>query len=228
MNYFAHAHRFLDRPWYVAGVSVPDWLGVVDRRCRVRRRTILEKLPQLEGDQRELALGILQHLDDDHWFHGTTAFFQLTGGIAALFRERAPADEAWRCGFLGHLTLELLIDAALIERQPDQLNRYYQILRELDPEQVEAGVGLLATKPPDRLALLIPRFLDERFLADYVNDAGLLHRINQVLRRVGLSPLGHEIQLVLAEARGLVRDRLDELLTAPVAESLEGSGSQSV
>ena len=38
MNYFAHALPFLDQPYFVAGTAVPDWLSVVDRQVRVRRR----------------------------------------------------------------------------------------------------------------------------------------------------------------------------------------------
>ena len=36
MNYFAHGHRFVDDPYFLAGTAVPDWLSVVDRKVRVR------------------------------------------------------------------------------------------------------------------------------------------------------------------------------------------------
>ena len=39
MNYFAHALPFLDRPYFVAGTAVPDWLTVADRRCGCGRNT---------------------------------------------------------------------------------------------------------------------------------------------------------------------------------------------
>lgn len=226
LNYFAHAVRFLDRPWFIAGAAVPDWLGVVNRRCRVRRKTVLQHLDAWSGTRRELALGILQHLDDDQWFHGTPAFFQLTGAIAANFRSRAAADEEWRCGFLGHLTLELLIDAELISRQPGLLEDYYEALRSLDPAAVEEVVGTLSSVPPHNLGLLIPRFIDERFLADYIDDARLLRRINQVLRRVGLTPLSQEVLPVFEESRPLIRERLQELLPEGTLESFPATVSR--
>ena len=37
MNYFAHGYRYIDRPWFLAGTALPDWLNVVDRRVRVRK-----------------------------------------------------------------------------------------------------------------------------------------------------------------------------------------------
>ena len=38
MNYFGHGHRFIDNPFFLAGTAVPDWLSVVNRRVRARRR----------------------------------------------------------------------------------------------------------------------------------------------------------------------------------------------
>ena len=38
MNYFAHAYRFLDDPYFAAGTGVPDWLAVADRNVRVRQK----------------------------------------------------------------------------------------------------------------------------------------------------------------------------------------------
>ena len=68
MNYFAHAIRYLDRPYYMVGTAVPDWLRVVDRKSRVRSRKISAERDSLSGDEAELADGIQKHLDDDHGF----------------------------------------------------------------------------------------------------------------------------------------------------------------
>src|SRR5690349_20063006 len=74
LNYFAHAIRHLDRPYFLAGLAAPDWLSVVDRKVRVRSRQLTPLLAELTDIDHEIAAGILQHLDDDHWFYGTAAF----------------------------------------------------------------------------------------------------------------------------------------------------------
>src|SRR3984957_18435669 len=43
MNYFAHGIRFVDRPWFLAGTALPDWLSVIDRRVRLRPKVMLQR-----------------------------------------------------------------------------------------------------------------------------------------------------------------------------------------
>jgi hypothetical protein len=62
MNYLAHALRFLDRPYYVAGVCLPDLLSVADRGVRLRARRVTPFLDAALPDEAELYRGILQHL----------------------------------------------------------------------------------------------------------------------------------------------------------------------
>jgi hypothetical protein len=212
MNYFAHAIRFLDRPYFVAGTAVPDWLSVVDRKVRVRTKLIEPFLLNDGSPQAEIATGARQHLDDDRWFHQTRAFAEVTAQLAVRFREVLGPDDGLRPGFLGHIVTELLIDAELIERHPREIERYYQVMSSVDPLVVQQAVNAMAKQRTEFLAPLIPRFVSERFLPDYLNDNRLLWRLNQVLRRVKLSPLPTQAKTVLSRARPLIRGRLSELL----------------
>ena len=74
MNYFAHALPFLDRPYFVAGTAVPDWLAVADRKVRLRSKHVEAFLDDADPYVAEVAAGILQHLRDDARFHATRAF----------------------------------------------------------------------------------------------------------------------------------------------------------
>ncbi len=212
MNYFAHAIRFLDRPWFVCGVSVPDWLNVVDRQCRVRRKSVAASLESLQGEDREIGLGILQHLDDDHWFHNTASFIEANNSLARSFRENLGSEGVWHCGFLGHIVLELLIDAELIARNERAIHQYYENFREIDAKRVADVVSALATKPADDLARLLPLFVKERFLFDYLDNDRLRWRLNQVMKRVSLPPLPESVVDVFDEGRQLVSLQLDQLV----------------
>ena len=64
MNYFAHALHHLDRPYFVAGTAVPDWLSVADRKVRLRPRQLEPWLASDDRIQSEVAAGIARHLDD--------------------------------------------------------------------------------------------------------------------------------------------------------------------
>ncbi|MCA9054143.1 MAG: hypothetical protein KDA75_09920 [Planctomycetaceae bacterium] len=216
MNYFAHALPFLDAdPYFLAGTAVPDWMAVADRPVRVRAK-LAAALAEVTDSQlvRSVAEGALRHLRDDDWFHTTRGFAEVTGQLTRLFRECLGPDDSMRCSFLGHVVTELLLDSALIERQPSRLDRYYDRLLEVDPAQVERSVNQMARGETERLKLLIPLFIRERFLYDYAEDAPLLTRLNAVLQRVKLTVLPDAVLDVLAAGRRIVRDRVRDLLTS--------------
>ena len=212
MNYFAHSLRFLDRPYFVVGTNVPDWLSVVDRQVRMRGKLVEPFMLNDGSIQSEVAAGVWQHLEDDRWFHQTRAFVELSADLAVAFREALAPDESLRAGFLGHIVTELLIDAELIERHPGQIERYYDVLRSVEPLAVQQAINAMAKQPTEQIVTLIPRFIDERFLPDYLADDRLLRRLNQVMLRVKLPPLPAEAESVLRLARPLIRDRLSDLL----------------
>lgn len=211
MNYFAHACRHLDDPCFVAGTGVPDWLSVCDRGVRVRAKRVAPVIETWEGPSAAVARGVLQHLRDDAWFHDTRDFVELMLALTGMVRRAVPCDTGLRAGFLGHLLVELLLDAALIADDPGRLDEYYRLLDRADAAFVEETVNRLVPRPTDRLARMIGAFRQARILWDYLEDATLLVRVNQVLRRVGLEPLPEWFRDTLAEARRLVAARRDEL-----------------
>lgn len=215
MNYLAHGIRFLDRPYFMAGTAVPDWLSVVDRRVRMRTKRIVPLLHQWPqgSPESEVAHGILQHLADDDWFHTTLGFNAVTSQMTALFRLALPGD-MFLNGFLGHIVTELLIDAELSERRPDHLEGYYQSMHRVDPHVVERVVNACGRDSTDLLAQFIPLFIAEGFLHDYRDSRRLLRRLNQVMRRVKLEQLPGSVVAVLEAGRGLVATHLHDLLPA--------------
>jgi hypothetical protein len=214
MNYFAHAIRFLDRPYFLAGTALPDWLSVVDRRVRLRARRVQPFCTGGDAPAAEVAAGVLQHLADDAWFHKTPAFAVSTAQLTILFRAALPADDGHRPAFLGHILTEMLLDAVLIERHPGRLADFYAALGQLDPRVVEETANLMAATTTNRLQAFIPLFAQERFLADYLDSQRLLWRLNQILCRVRLHPLPSGVATSLDEARRIVRGHVGGLLPA--------------
>lgn len=212
MNYFAHAFQRLDDPYLVAGTAVPDWLSVADRQCRVRRRTAEPWLADPDPHVAAVARGVLCHLADDARFHSTRAFAESSLALTGLVRRVLDDDKSFRAGFLGHLLVELLLDATLIARWPDRLAIYQELLDSVDPDEVQRAVNQMARQPSDRLATFIRLFCRERILEDYLEDQRLLVRLDQVMRRVGFAPLPPAFLEVLPEARRLVSSQEKRLL----------------
>lgn len=212
MNYFAHGRQFVAEPYFLAGTAVPDWLSVVDRRVRVRRKAALLFVDDKDARLAAVARGIVRHHEDDDWFHRTPVFAELSWRFTAMTREFLSDDTGLRPSFLGHILVELLLDATLIAENPASLDTYYAAMGTVDTHAVSAAVNRMATQPTDRLGPLIPRFSAERFLYDYLDDAKLLFRLNQVMHRVKLPALPAGFRDLLPQVREKVSQRKDELL----------------
>lgn len=212
MNYFAHGVRFIDRPWFLAGTALPDWMSVADRQTRLRARRVEPFADHSGSPHAELAAGIMQHLHDDDWFHNTQAFHEVTAELTRLFRDLLPQDDGHRPSFLGHIVTELLLDVVLITRNPSTLAGYYTALESLDVQIIQSAVNQMVKNPTERLVIFFPLFCRERFLGDYLQADRLLYRLNQVLRRVKLSPLPAETIAVLDAAREIVEKNAAALL----------------
>lgn len=213
MNYLAHGWRFASEPYLLAGTAVPDWLNVIDRKMKVRSRTATLFLEHDDPATRSIARGIVQHHRDDAWFHDSPAFMRLSAEFSRQLAAVLPGDEGFRPWFLGHILVELLLDAALVEEDSRRVDDYYAALAALEPAVMQTAVNAIATKTTDRLEPLLPRFLAERFLYDYLDDGKLLFRVNGVMRRVGLPLLPLEVTGLFAGMRQTVRQMRDELLT---------------
>ena len=139
MNYFAHGMRFVDRPYFLAGTAVPDWLSVADRKVRMRARRVQ---PFLSGDdsvQAEVAAGVMQHLNDDQWFHETRAFVEINAELGRMFRELPGLNDGFRPGFLGHIVTEHNMARKETSRLAELIPRFHreQFLRDyLEPARL--------------------------------------------------------------------------------------------
>jgi hypothetical protein len=212
MNYFAHALPFFDRPYFMAGTAVPDWLTVADRQARLRSRHAEPLRQDADPCVAAVAAGVLQHLGDDAHFHRGRAFAATSLELTVLARDLLGAETGLRPAFLGHLLVEVLLDDALIRQEPQRLTEYYRILGGIDPGRVEAAVNCMLPQPTQRLATFVRLFCREQILWNYQEDDKLLWRLNQVMRRVQLAPLPDGFAAVLPAARKLVGERKEALL----------------
>lgn len=212
MNYLAHGWRFTHDPYFLAGTAVPDWLCVADRGVRVRSKRAAEWVDDGDANRAAVARGICQHHADDRWFHETRAFAELSLDFSRQIRDVLPAEEGFRPWFLGHILVELLLDAVIIEQQPERLTAYYRALADVETAVVEGTVNRIAARATDRLAAFISLFCSERFLCDYTDDGKLLVRLNQVMRRVRLPALPATFVELLPTMRDEVRNRKVGLL----------------
>jgi len=213
MNYLAHGYRFLSDPLFLAGTAVPDWLSVVNRKVRARRRLVIPVVQSTDSKEVDrIGHGILQHHKDDDLFHRSEIFMQLESELGLEFRRYMPDRFDHRPGFLGHIVVELMLDASIVADDPHILDQFYAAMDLVNEETVQSVVNQMVTRTTDRLAWFIRRFREVRFLYDYRRNDRMFLRLNQVLSRVKLPAMHAECLKVLPIARELLSERGPELL----------------
>ncbi len=203
-------------PLLAVSTGVPDWLSVVDRKIRARGRMARPFSRARILELRLVAHGIMRHIEDDRWFHGTEAFVDTNMRLAIeTARACCRATAGFRPTFVGHILIEMLLDAFWIRDDRGIAERYYAAIDAVGSETIERCVNAITGKPTERLSPVIRRFVDAQFLYDYLDHDKLLMRLNQVMKRVGLMPLPAEVRDWLPEAKKLVESRRQRLLHAP-------------
>lgn len=212
MNSFAHALPFLDDPCFAVGCCIPDWLSACDRKCRARERHASAFAESEDPLIAKVSSGVVQHHQDDHWFHQTAAFNQMVVEFSVSLRDAFDDNHSLRPRFFGHVVIELFLDAFLDEKFPGELERFYDQIDLVDAASVEAAVNLFANRPTDKLAAGIERFRQDRYLFDYRTNHGVAYRIGGVFKRLKLEPFDERILDWMPAARRQVVEKAPELL----------------
>ncbi len=222
MNCFAHGWRFLnDDPYFVVGTALPDWLTLIDRKVRVRRKNADSYLQQAAGPGQQLAQGIVRHHHDDDWFHNQREFVEMNLHFSLELRDLLGADAGFRPHLVGHIVIEMLLDGYLTEQDRLQLDRYYEKVAHVDAALVQQLVNQIAVQSTRRIADFVPRFIEEGYLYDYVDDRRVQYRMNRVLNRVGLAELPDRFLRWLPSARKRVYDQAQSMLTEPAISDVD-------
>jgi hypothetical protein len=219
MNFLCHAMPYLDQPLVAVATGIPDWLSAVDRRIRARGKLAARYLDSSDDSLRMVASGIVRHLEDDRWFHATRSFAETNLELAIQLRDRLPGDAGFRPTFVGHILIEMLLDAFWIRDDESIVRRYYESIESSCLPTIERCVNRITDQPTAALRPVIERFTRARFLYDYLDHDKLLTRLNQVMKRVRLAPLPSSLRAWLPEAAELVESRRGELLQPPHASS---------
>ncbi len=203
----------MNEPLMAVSSGIPDWLSVVDRKIRARRRMAIQFIDHEDAELRSVARGIVAHVDDDRWFHSGDAFVQTNLQFAVELRDLLPGDAGFRPTFVGHILVEMLLDALWIRDSPEIAKRSRTSSAAIPATTIQRCVNMITGRPTDGLAPVIERYVDARFLYDYLDETTLLFRLNQVMKRVGLTPLPDTIKPWLNRAFEVVGSRRLALLT---------------
>ena len=212
MNCFAHSIPFFDQPYFAVGTCIPDWLTACDRKCRARKKKAAAWVEDADPILAAVAAGVVQHHEDDYWFHGSAIFTRINMELAIEYREQFGNSQTMRASLIGHIVIEMLLDAYLESQFPGSMELMYGWIAELDADKVQACINRFASKPTTKLVGEIERFQSERYLFDYLKDSGVRYRMNNVLGRLKLELMPEESVAWVGEKRKQVYQHAEKLL----------------
>jgi hypothetical protein len=212
MNCFTHALPHLDDPYFAVGCCIPDWLSAADRKCRAREKRAREFVDHADPIVSATARGVVRHHQDDDWFHRTPVFNELILSFGVELRELFGNERTMRPSFVGHILVEMFLDAYLTKQHPGKLEFFYEQVESVDNDAIQSAVNRFSTRPTDKLSSAIERFRSIRFLFDYATEEGTIYWVNKILQRVSLDKLDGVIFDWLPGARNRVYNSASKLL----------------
>ncbi len=235
VNYLGHFHLnhavngLPVEAYFAVGVALPDLWPRFSRRQRIRWRAIRAARP---SDAAAVALqaGLLNHVWADARFHACATFNRWQRELA----RSAALDQAGAAlSFLGHATIELVLDQRLLLDDPTLASRFYRTLAGCDLDRVEATLSRIGQGECPGLADALGSFIERGFLRRFVNDEDLLAVIEYIYALCGVAaPSPERIRHAVACAKPLVEPALlwpelaaDSALSAMAACNARGDRS---
>jgi hypothetical protein len=127
-------------------------------------------------------------------------------------RAEAGGDPRLRASFFAHVLVELLIDGALVRRDPSLPRRYLGALSRVDPGRVALMASELCHRPVAGLAALIPLFRTRAGFSELTLDPPVIDRVARTAERVGLRAPPARVLASAMGIRALVERDLERLL----------------
>jgi len=189
VNFLAHyvlATRFLTPadplPPYVVGSALPDLLPLAADRVRLRP-VLVERQPAPTAEEAALRVGVLVHLATDAAFHKTQAFAGAQAEAGRLLDQAAFGGIRVRRFFLGHVLVELALDAFLLRGDPTIADGFYVAFAAADRACVTRWMEAAVGQPLPDLPAVLMRFARSRYLYQYADDEGVATGLSRLCAR---------------------------------------------
>jgi hypothetical protein len=186
MNYLSHFYfdRYNDDPYFVLGTVMPDLLKDADKSAQIRpEKTTLPQMPCIEA----MIAGWKRHLKVDIHFHSSD-FFRHHSHQLKLHLTPIINDSPVKPFFLGHITLELLIDGLLIHQNKVEADQLYLQLEQIEDNEIQRFLNLHGIVDAQIFLRFFDGFKKSRYLSSYAKITGIVYALQQICKRIWLNP----------------------------------------
>ncbi|WP_374950204.1 hypothetical protein [Mucilaginibacter sp.] len=194
MNFLSHFYfdRDTTNCYFTLGTVLPDLLKNADKSIILHP----EKLVHSNADVNAIIQGWNKHLLVDKYFHSSDFFLihshQLKKELTA-----AITGSPVKPFFLGHISIELILDNLLITTNKISVAGFYEHLDSCDHVVIHEFLDFAGMKNPNVFFRFYDEFKRSRYLNTYVNLNQITYALKRICMRVWQNPFTpqHEQQM---------------------------------
>lgn len=187
MNFLSHYYfdRANNNPYEVVGMVLPDLLKNADKSWNAHP----ERNEHLFTDEYQLALlkGWKRHLAVDQLFHDSNFFKHHQHQIKLRIKENIEGSPV-KPFFLGHISLELILDNLLMAHQMINVDQFYKHLELVENHILKEFLLLNGINDVDRFFHFFELFKKEKYLFSYINPEKITYALTRICMRLWKNP----------------------------------------
>ena len=209
MNFLSHYYfdRKKDNPYEVLGMLLPDLLKNVDKNWNPHP----EKKEYLfeNNHHQEILIGWKRHLAVDKLFHNSAFFIHHQHQIKLCLKDSLIGSPV-KPFFLGHVSLELLLDSLLITKGLINIDSLYKVLNQIENPVINSFLALNGIDKPDPFFKYFEAFKKEEYLHSYSQTEKVSYALKRICMRIWDNPFTVEQEAALTKTLITYKDELSK------------------
>lgn len=197
MNFLSHYYfdRAINNPYAVFGMLLPDLIRNADKTWIIHPEKHKERF-SINVNQESILRGWKRHLEVDRLFHDSDFFKHHQHQIKLTIRECITGSPV-KPFFLGHISLELLLDNLLISEGLVSINNLYIHLDKIDDDEIDLFLSLNGITDRQRFHNFFENFKKEKYLYSYADVDKITYALKQICKRLWPHPFTSEQEKAL-------------------------------
>ncbi len=212
MNFLSHFYHEIpvNDPYFTVGLILPDILSNYSFRNRETVKLHAAKIADSDDEEiLSLSRGVRRHYEVDGFFHESEFFDRNVEAIKQMILPLHLPPFEHRLYAFAHVALEIILDRTILLQQPQVCDQMYALLAEAEPKMITEFISInTAASSPAGVAEHLQKFIEHKFLYDYLDDDRLLELLGRINSRLGnpmftasdkrlIQPVIHDIEKTL-------------------------------
>ena len=209
MNFLSHFYFDREsnpktRGYHTLGTVLPDLLKNADKSINIHP----EKLSSTDHLISEIISGWKKHLEVDRYFHSSEYFIEHSSQLRKLLAP-AIAGSPVKSFFLGHITLELILDNLLLTTNKVSADNFYEHLGFCDQGVIDNFLHFSGLAETGQFFRFYESFVRNRYLHTYTDTQQIAYALRRICMRIWSDPFTTEQE---GRMNAIISDYRDALL----------------